>query len=78
MGYSPWGGKELDMTERLILFLAVQSVPGFLLQYSTWLRPVGGALLYCEFPEVKDYASWVPGAHQGPTCGLTYHNRRMD
>ena len=54
VGYSPWGHKELDMTEQLMLLLSRQD------QQEYWLKAVGG-----DFPLGQDGAaaiSFTPSA----------------
>ena len=41
MGYSPWGHKELDMTERLKVFLGAQLVKNLPAVQETWVRSLG-------------------------------------
>ena len=41
VGYSPWGHKELDMTERLKVFLGAQLVKNLPAVQETWVRSLG-------------------------------------
>ena len=41
VGYSPWGHKELDMTERLKVFLGAQLVKNLPAVQETWVQSLG-------------------------------------